>query len=87
MMSAASGGLPSTMRPMTSYAVGSHSQEAAGPGELRADDLPPCANPAGDMHCVLSVLASAKLANRLDVDWQAQLQVMQACVIISKRQL
>lgn len=50
MMSAASGGLSSTMRPMTSYAIGSHSQEAAGPGELRADDLPPCVNPSQAMN-------------------------------------
>lgn len=80
MMSVASGCLHNTLRPMTSYAAGSHIQDAARSTELRGFELPPCAHPAEDVHRVLGILASAKLVSKLDVDWQAQLQVMRACM-------
>lgn len=59
-------------RPATSYAFSRHGQDST---ELSLDILLPCGNPAEDLRRVLAVLASAKLVNKQDVDWQAQLQV------------
>lgn len=73
MMSSTNSTPQSPLRPATSYPFSRCSTPE--PVEPSLDTLPPCADPANDMRHVMTVLSSSKLANRQQVDWQAQLQV------------
>ncbi len=54
----------------------SRQQSSTDPSDVgSAADLQPCREPAAELQRAIAVLNTSNAASRLDLDWQAQLQV------------